>query len=101
MINAGILDLSLCFGHINIPQDSVLSTLLFNIYMNELDKFMIKLATNVFKRANKLTPEAIKEYNMLVREFSTRRVAYTVSQYGSVDAMKSAFQTKKKAYYIK
>ena len=69
--------------------------------MNELDKFVIKLATNVLKGVNKLTPEAIKEYNMLISEFSIRRMAYTVSQYGSVNAMKSALQNKKKVYYIK
>lgn len=69
--------------------------------MNEFDKFVTKLAANVFKRANKLTSEAIKEYNMLIRAFSIRRIAYTVYQYGSVNAMKSALQNKKKAYYIK
>lgn len=101
MINAGILDLSLCFENISVSQGSILSPLFFNIYMNELDKFVIKLATNISKGVSKLTPEAIKEYNKLIREFSVRRIAYTVSQYGSVNAMKSALQNKKKAYYIK
>lgn len=101
MINAGILDPSLCFQSINVTQSSILSQLLFNIYMNELDKFVIKLATNVFKGVNKFTPEAIKEYNALIREFSIRRVAHTVSKYGSVTATKSALQNKKKAYYTK
>lgn len=101
MINAGILDLSLCFGRTSVSQVNILSPFLFNIYMNELDKFVIKLATNVFKGANKLTPEAIKEHKKLIRVFSIRRIAYTVYKYGSVNAMKSALQNKKKAYYIK
>jgi retron-type reverse transcriptase len=101
MINAGILDLSLCFENISVSRGNILSPLFFNIYMNELDKFVIKLATNISKGVRKPTPEAIKEYNKLIREFSVRRIAYTVSQYGSVNAMKSVLQNKKKAYYIK
>jgi hypothetical protein len=69
--------------------------------MNELDTFVIKLATNVFKGVNKLTPEATKEYNALIREFSIRRMAHTVSQYSSVNTIKLALQHKKKLYYVK
>ena len=101
MMNSGILDLSVCFDHISVSQGSILSPLFFNIYMNELDEFLTKLATNVSKGLNKLHPEAIKEYNKLIREFSTRRIAYTVSQYGSVNAMKVALQRKKKAHHKK
>lgn len=101
MINAGILDLSLCFENRSVSQGSILLPLLFNIYMNEFDKFVNKLAVNVSKRVNKLHPEAIKEYNKLIREFSTRRIAYTVASYGSVNAMKLALQRKKKVYYKK
>ena len=97
----GILDLSLCFENINVSQGSILSPLLFNVYMNELDKFVNKLAIHVPKKVNKLHPEATKEYNKLIREFSTRRIVYIVSQYGSVNAMKLALQRKKKVYYQK
>ena len=42
-----------------------------------------------------------KEYNRLICEFSTQDIAYIVAKYGSVNAMKSALQEKKKAYYKK
>jgi len=69
--------------------------------MNELDKFVMKLAKDVSKEVNESNPEARKEYNRLISEFSTQRIAYTVSKYGSITDMKLALKEKKKAYYKK
>ena len=89
-MNVGILNPSLCFESKGVSQGNILSPFLFNVYMNELDKFVTKLAKNISKGINYFNPEAKKEYNRLISEFSTQRIAYTVNKYGSVKAMESS-----------
>ena len=50
--------------------------------------------TNLIQKQKKNTID-------LLSKFSTQRIVYTVSKYGSVDAMELALKEKKKAYYKK
>jgi retron-type reverse transcriptase len=109
MINAGILDLSIPMSDSpsssepkGIPQGSILSPLLFNTYMHKFDIFMKRLADSVLYETNdRINEDAKKEYHALKREFSTKRVAFAVLKYGSVEAMKKALKEKKKSHFKK
>jgi retron-type reverse transcriptase len=102
MMNAGIVDPSLVFEDKGVTQGSILSPFLFNVYMNELDRFVRALSKEVTKTPSLPNPQMRKEYNNLIAEFSTQRLGSTLAKYdGSVEAMKAAFRKKKNDHYKK
>jgi hypothetical protein len=112
MMNAGIVDPSfisevkgvppfaLPFASAKAKEGSVLSPFLFNVYMNEFDKFVKELSDEIAKKGLR-DPSAKRAYQNLVDEFSSRRVATALKRYGSVEGVRAAARQKKKEYYDK
>ena len=111
MMNAGIVDPSLCFEDKGasplgpkrsfafvVPQG--LSPFLFNVYMHEFDRFMKDLADVVSKKGVR-DPAAKKAYQNLVDEFSSRGSAAALKRYGSVEGVRRKAREKKKEFYRK
>jgi len=99
MLRLSIFKPSSCFDSIEVPQENVLAPFFFNLYMNELDKFVTKLKTNIFKGIDEFDLEANKEYNTLIDRFSIQRT--TIVKDSSIINIKSIYKEKKKAYYKK
>ena len=104
MMNAGILDLDLFFESKGTPQGSILSPFLFNLYMNEFDQFVRKLAKELPQPENFTSEQALeakREYKNIQNTFSSDRIAQTIKRYGSVERMHEALKQRKKEYYKK
>ena len=99
MLRLSILKPSSCFDSIEVPQENILAPFFFNLYMNEFDKFVTKLKTNIFKGIDEFDLEANKEYNTLIDRFSIQRAI--IVKDSSIRNTKSIYKEKKKAYYKK
>lgn len=97
-------ELKILFEKNGVAQGSVLSPFLFNLYMNELDTFVLNLSKKriiAYSRLEFDQSEAKKEYLKMMKPFSTRELAKTLRKYGSSDAMVSALRKLKKEFYDK
>lgn len=102
ILDAGILsELKVIFAHKEVPQGSIFSPFLFNIYMHELDKKVAslqKLTSFTHKSHENVTygnKEAEMAYRKLSRDFATDNLRRTLKKYGFKEAV---LEARKKAY---
>lgn len=102
MLNAGIVeDLKEIFENKGVAQGSVLSPFLFNVYMHELDKFVVNLQKQAgltqkeYVSGTYGNPEAEANYRSISREFGMDRWRVSLAKYGTPEKVLAA---RRKAY---
>ena len=87
-----------------VPQGSVLSLFLFNVYMHELDIFIRSLEKKLlvsissYKVKNR---EATKKYVKFMKLFSKQQLASTLKQYDLPNATQNTLKKLNSPHYIK
>lgn len=98
MLNANLLNIDNCFENKNTNNDA-LASLLFNIYLNEFDKFICQRSTNLSFLKKNINLKTTKNYNQFILQFSKNKIINTLSKYNSVKILELILEKKKKMYY--
>lgn len=103
LIKAKIVNLeTTTCNNLGISQGSVLSPFLFNVYMNELDKYIEKLKS--ISRTKELAPKTSNDvknkYEAFSRKFRTKcGLATTLVECGSPEMVVSLYKKERAAFY--
>jgi len=100
MLNAGTLNLDFDSENIGVPQVSVLSPFLFNVYMHEFDVFMDNLIKKNTMSLDK-TKEVRSEVARALTPFRTHSLIKSIRKYGSIESMKKAYKEVQRLHYKK
>ena len=108
ILNSGvILELKLLFERQGVAHNSIISLLLFNIYLHELDKKIASIQKTTYdtqqsyKSATYGNIEAEKVYRKISRDFATDNLKRSLKKYGSKEALLEARKTAYKEYHKK
>lgn len=102
MLSAGIISIGGAFlESVEVSQESILSPFLFNVYLNELDVFINKLAKEHDKKYNlkkRSSSEAMRRYKAIMYKFSTKKVGDALAEYGSPEELRKVLRDLKKEH---